>query len=229
MIRSGRDILIIGLSQNRLVSTMSIYFFSEGGKEDHKQKSIRKHKTKEYERQRKDHSHQSYRHSHQRYRRSQTQGITITGLSHSTDLSIRNILLGVINQTRTNKPSIMLLNHLKKLFSINNREEEKAFDNCRVFNCQRIDYISSIGHTPSYYSSEWVTYSFGIYFDSGRIIHFSQDLHSSEDPFNCPALIKTRELFINNLGFSYLKLDLGELESQEIIGKRKKMQINIIK
>lgn len=108
---------------------------------------------------------------------------------------------------------------LKKLFTQNKNKigDYAIFE--RFFDGRRIDYISNI--ICSQDSPEWLTYSFEVYFNSGFVIKITQDVSIHENLFNCPELIKTRELFINNLGFSCFRLKREYLNTD----KRKEIQI----
>lgn len=84
-----------------------------------------------------------------------------------------------------------------------------------VFNCKDLIWITDIRHWR--YTPDVYTHSFSLYWLSGMEVRFQQD---TRDPELCPELSKLRELFINNIGYSYVTID--ELENVFIYNKRKK-------
>lgn len=88
-----------------------------------------------------------------------------------------------------------------------------------VFNCRDLVWITDIKstrfnvETTVYY---FQVYYFQLYFCSGLIIKVCQD---SEDG-TYQQLEELRELFINNIGFSYLQMDEKQFDSVYINEKK---------
>ena len=76
-----------------------------------------------------------------------------------------------------------------------------------VFNCRDLVWITDIKSTR--FNVETTVYYFQLYFCSGLIIKVCQD---SEDG-TYQQLEELRELFINNIGFSYLQMDEKQFDS----------------
>lgn len=76
-----------------------------------------------------------------------------------------------------------------------------------VFNCRDLVWITNIKNTR--FNVETTVYYFQLYFYSGLIIKVCQD---SEDG-TYQQLEELRELFINNIGFSYLQVDEKQFDS----------------
>lgn len=71
-----------------------------------------------------------------------------------------------------------------------------------VSNCRDLAWVTPIKHWR--YTPDVYTHSFSLYWGSGLEIKLQQD---TTDPESCPELSKLRELFINNIGYSYVTLD----------------------
>ena len=84
-----------------------------------------------------------------------------------------------------------------------------------VFNCRDLVWITDIKSTR--FNVETTVYYFQLYFCSGLIIKVCQD---SEDG-TYQQLEELRELFINNIGFSYLQVDGKQFDSVYINEKKK--------
>ena len=76
-----------------------------------------------------------------------------------------------------------------------------------VFNCRDLVWITNIKSTR--FNVETTVYYFQLYFCSGLVIKVCQD---SEDG-TYQQLEELRELFINNIGFSYLQVDEKQFDS----------------
>lgn len=95
-----------------------------------------------------------------------------------------------------------LFNRLKQ--SLCNSEEDYKI--AHVFNCKDIIWITPCKvsqETPEVYS-----HCFFIFFNSGFKVMVSVSTGSKETP---STLSDIRELFINNIGFSYLQLDENQV------------------
>jgi hypothetical protein len=76
-----------------------------------------------------------------------------------------------------------------------------------VFNCRDLAWVTPIKHwrlNTGDIPRMFYTHSFSLYWGSGLEIKLQQD---TTDPESCPELSKLRELFINNIGYSYVTLD----------------------
>ena len=83
-----------------------------------------------------------------------------------------------------------------------------------VFNCRDLVWITNI--KSSRFNVETTVYYFQLYFCSGLIIKVCQD---SEDG-TYQQLEELRELFINNIGFSYLQIDGKQFDSVYLTEKK---------
>ena len=83
-----------------------------------------------------------------------------------------------------------------------------------VFNCRDLVWITNIKSTR--FNVETTVYYFQLYFCSGLIIKVCQD--SEDDTYQ--QLEELRELFINNIGFSYLQVDGKQFDSVYLTEKK---------
>lgn len=68
-----------------------------------------------------------------------------------------------------------------------------------VFNCRDLIWISNLENTPKCF-----THFFCLYWSNGMVVKVCQE---SPDRNSYQELYKLRELFINNIGYSYVTLD----------------------
>lgn len=90
------------------------------------------------------------------------------------------------------------------LSSLSKKKEEELPSTNHIFNCKDLAWITSIKHWR--YTPDMYTHSFSLYWSSGFEVRVQQD---TTDPESCPDLSKLRELFINNIGYSYVNLDVN--------------------
>lgn len=71
-----------------------------------------------------------------------------------------------------------------------------------VFNCRDLAWISNILCTR--FSQDKYVHHFFLHFSSGLVVKICQDTNAED---YCPELEKTRKLFINNIGSSYVSIE----------------------
>lgn len=93
----------------------------------------------------------------------------------------------------------------EKLFTPSQEESIHSVINGR--DLVYIEPISKLRYTPKDYE-----YHFILYFNSGLTLKYSSNLYES--------LEELRELFINNIGFSYIKLSYVDMASINVISNK---------
>lgn len=71
-----------------------------------------------------------------------------------------------------------------------------------VFNCRDLIWISSLETSQN--TPECFTHYFYLYWSNGMVVKICQESH---DRNSYPDLYKLRELFINNMGYSYVPIE----------------------
>lgn len=71
-----------------------------------------------------------------------------------------------------------------------------------VFNCRDLIWISSLETSQN--TPECFTHYFYLYWSNGMVVKVCQESH---DRNSYPDLYKLRELFINNIGYSYVPIE----------------------
>lgn len=72
-----------------------------------------------------------------------------------------------------------------------------------VFNCRDLIWISSLETSQN--TPECFTHYFYLYWSNGMVVKVSQESH---DRNSYQELYKLRELFINNMGYSYVPIEI---------------------
>lgn len=83
-----------------------------------------------------------------------------------------------------------------------------------VFNCRDLIWVSNLEISQN--TPECFTHFFCLYWSNGMVVKVCQD---SEDG-TYQQLEELRELFINNIGFSYLQMDEKQFDSVYINEKK---------
>ena len=84
-----------------------------------------------------------------------------------------------------------------------------------VFNCRDLIWISSLETSQNI--PECFTHYFYLYWSNGMVVKVCQESHNRN---SYQELYKLRELFINNIGFSYLQIDGKQFDSVYINEKK---------
>lgn len=84
-----------------------------------------------------------------------------------------------------------------------------------VFNCRDLIWISSLETSQN--TPECFTHYFYLYWSNGMVVKVCQESH---DRNSYQELYKLRELFINNIGFSYLQIDGKQFDSVYLTEKK---------